>query len=126
MSLRSFSRFFIGYLPAPSIDVPAYCTFSQFANYVADRTSLKKSICQVHFFLNQLLKEFLDGASTFSCERLFHLLLARLHLGDTLFMTRRQKNMLQTCIITAVSFFTKGYLLPNLKWGLANDHRFLN
>ena len=117
MSLRSFSRFFIGYLPAPSIDVPAYCTFSQFANYVADRTSLKKSICQVHFFLNQLLKEFLDGASTFSCERLFHLLLARLHLGDTLFMTRRQKKYATDMYHNSCFFLYQRLSPPQFKMG---------
>jgi len=34
---------------------------------------LKKSICRARLFSSRLLKQFMDWASTSSCDRLFHL-----------------------------------------------------
>jgi len=42
---------------------------------LVDYKSLKKSICRARFFSSRLLKQFMDWASTSSCDRLFHLLI---------------------------------------------------
>ena len=73
---------FTGYLPgaaAPGIDVPFWCTvlvcpFLQPIGLV-DYESLKKSICRVRLFSSRFLKQFMDWASTSSCDSLFHLLM---------------------------------------------------
>jgi len=61
------------------IDVPYWCTSSWLSFLAADRTSrlslLKKSICCVRLFSSRFLKQFMDWASTSSCDRLFHLLM---------------------------------------------------
>ena len=72
------------YLPgaaAPGIDVPSWCTvlvcpFLQPIGLV-DYESLKKSICRVglRLFSSRFLKQFMDWASTSSCDNLFHLLM---------------------------------------------------
>ena len=70
------------YLPgvaAPGIDVPSWCTvlvcpFLQPIGLV-DYESLKKSICRVRLFLSRFSKQFMDWASTSSCDNLFHLLI---------------------------------------------------
>jgi len=76
---------FTGYLPvfylpgaaAPGIDVPSWCTvlvcpFLQPIGLV-DYESLKKFICRVRLFSSRFLKQFMEWASTSSCDNLFHL-----------------------------------------------------
>jgi len=73
---------FTGHLPgaaAPGIDVPSWCTvlvcpFLQPIGLV-DYESLKKFICRVRLFSSRFLKQFMDWASTSSCDNLFHLLM---------------------------------------------------
>jgi len=50
------------------------CPFLQPIGLV-DYKPLKKSICHVRLFSSRFLKQFMDWASTSSCDRLFHLLM---------------------------------------------------
>jgi len=50
------------------------CPFLQPIGLV-DYRSLKKSICRVRLFSSRFLKQFMDWASTSSCDNLFHLMM---------------------------------------------------